>query len=80
MKKTLLSLIAFGIFATSFAGTLAYHAMQDEKVWVYQNGDRTTNEPNCIGPNVTCATQYFLNEDNSLGEPTGEIRTGIRTN
>ncbi|SEL98891.1 hypothetical protein SAMN05216436_10181 [bacterium A37T11] len=81
MKRTLLSLIALGAFVTSFAGTIVKEMMQDPTIWEYNDGthDRTSN-PDCRGAGPLCATEYFLNEDGSLGAATGNVRNGVRAN
>ncbi|SEM33280.1 hypothetical protein SAMN05216436_103233 [bacterium A37T11] len=79
MKRTLLSLIALGAFVTSFAGTIVKEVMDPPKIWVYQNGDRTSN-PSCLGTGDPCATEYYLNANGSLGAPICDVRYGVRTN
>ena len=81
MKKTLLSLIALGVFATSFAGTFAYHATQEEKIWVYTDGsgDQTDN-PQCLGDAPVCAEEFVVNPEDWSLTPTGNERHGMRIN
>lgn len=79
MKKTLLSLIAFGIFATSFAGTIAYNATRQATIWVYSDGtgDQTPN-PQCLGSEPICAEEFTVNPEDGSLTPTGAERRGVR--